>query len=197
MTPFWKRLKLEDLIVDLKIYVKEVERTKRNYERRSEELYRKAKKAAMEGNEYRSKTYLRQYLQCDKSAFALDIFVINMEQLIFELENAKRLDAVGQCLGKVCKNLDRLKILKVSGVASVISKVQRQMERIGVSTEAIFNAIKEYEPFRIESLSENEVADAYERLLAEIAVEAPKAPEVEAKVAELEKKRREFKVREE
>jgi len=197
MWRIWKRPKLEDLIVDLSVYVKEIERTKQKYERRAEELYRKAKKAAIEGNEFRAKTYIRQRLQCDKTAFALDMFTINMEQLIFELRNAKGVEAIGQCLGKISRSLDRLKLLNVSGITSIIGKVQSQMERIGLSTESIFNAIKDYEPFRIESLSEDEVDKEYERMLAEIAVEAPKAPEVERKIEELEKKREEFKVKKE
>ena len=191
--PFWRRPKLEDLIVDLRMYVKEIDRTRESYQRRSEELYRKARKAAMEGNEFRAKAYLRQHLQCDKTAFALDMFIINMEQLIFDLRNARGVEAIGRCLGKISKSLDKLKVLKVRGVTSVIAKVNRQMEKIGLSTESIFDAIKDYEPFRIEPLSEDEVDRAYDRLLSEIAVEAPKVPEVEAKVAELEKKREEFK----
>ncbi len=190
--PFWRRPKLEDLIVDLRMYVKEIDRTKENYQRRSEELYRKARKAAMEGNEHRAKAYLRQHLQCDKTAYALDMFVINMEQLIFDLRNAKGVEAIGMCLGKISKCLDKLKVLRPRGITSVVSKVNKQMEKLGLSMESIFDALKDYEPFRIEPLSEDEVDQAYERLLSEIAVEVPKVPEVEAKIAELERKREEL-----
>jgi len=190
--PFWRRPKLEDLIVDLRMYVKEIDRTKENYQRRSEELYRKARKAAMEGNEHRAKAYLRQHLQCDKTVFALDMFVINMEQLIFDLRNARGVEAIGMCLGKISKCLDKLKVLRPRGITSVMSKVNRQMEKLGLSMESIFDALKDYEPFRIEPLSEDEVDQAYERLLSEIAVEVPKVPEVEAKIAELERKREEL-----
>ena len=190
--PFWRRPKLEDLIVDLRMYVKEIDRTKENYQRRSEELYRKARKAAMEGNEHRARAYLRQHLQCDKTVFALDMFVINMEQLIFDLRNARGVEAIGECLGKISKCLNRLKVLRPRGIASIMAKVNRQMGRMGLSMESIFDAIKDYEPFRVEPLTEEEVDQAYERLLGEIAAEVPKVPEVEAKVAELERKREEL-----
>jgi len=195
--PFWRRLKLEDLIVDLRMYVKEIDRAKENYQRRAEELYRKARKAAMEGNELRAKAYLRQHLECDKTAFALDMFIINMEQLIFDLRNAKGVEAIGKCLGKISKCLGKLKLLDVRGVASVVAKVNRQMEKIGLSVESVFDAIKDYEPFRIEPLTEDEVDRAYDRLLSEIAQEVPKVPELEVKAAELQKKREEFKSRSE
>lgn len=194
--PFWRRRpKLEDLIVDLRMYLKMIERVKENYERRSEELYKKAKKAIMEGNEFRAKAYIRQHLKCDKTAFALDMFIINMEQLIFDLRNAQSVEGIGSCLAKISKTLDKLKLLNVSGVGAILNKVNRQMQKIGLSTESIYDVIKDYEPFRIEPLSEDEVDRVYERLVSEVAMEAPKAPELEARVAELQKKREEFKAR--
>ena len=184
---------LEDLIVDLRIYDKEIARTRDSYRQRAETVYEQAKKNVIDGDDRRAKMYVKQYLKLDKTAYSLDLFVINMENLIFELNNAQSVDNITLVLGKISKSLDKLNILKTRGVSKILGRVTRQMAKITSSTGRIMEQLSDYEPFSIEPTSESDVDKVMDKMVSEVIAEGPAMGLPETKIAELQKKRQSFK----
>jgi len=132
-------------------------------------------------------------LKLDKTAYSLDLFVINMENLIFELNNAQSVDNITLVLGKISKSLDKLSILKTRGVSKILGRVTRQMTKITGSTQRIMDQLSDYEPFSIEPTSSSDVDKVMDKMVSEVIAEGPAMGLPETKIAELQKKRQRFK----
>jgi len=177
---------LEDLIVDLTVYNREMARTRDNYKKRGEMLYERAKEYLIKGDEYRAKIYGQQYLNADRTAFALDMFVINMENLIFDLRNAVQVEEIGISLGKISKCLDRLKLVKAAGISQILKKVNAQMERMGVKFSVIMDQLKDYNPFNVEPVSDKDLDKLMDKMISEIIAEGTLP---ETRLSELQRRR--------
>ena len=186
---------LEDLIVDLKMYTKEIARTRNKYRQRAEERYERAKEHIIKGDDYRAKMYAKQHLNSDRTAFALDMFVINMDNHIFDLENAQTVNSIGLVMGKISKGLGKLDLMKTRGVSKVMGKVNRQMQRIGLSTERVFSQLEDYEPFSIEPATDKDLNITLDKMVSEVIAEGPAIGLPETRLSELEQKRQAFKTR--
>jgi hypothetical protein len=186
---FVKGPPLEDLVIDLKMYNKEIARTRDQYKNRSTTMYDQAKECIIKGDNHRAKMYAQQYLSCDKTAFSLDMFVINMDNLIFDLKNAQSIDSISLNLGKISKCLDKLNLLKQKGVGKVMGKVGAQMEKIGMKTGDIFEQLSDYEPFNVEPTSAKDLDKVMDKMVSEVIAEGPASGLPEAKLTELQQKR--------
>lgn len=186
---FVKGPPLEDLVIDLKMYNKEIARTRDQYKNRSTAMYDQAKECLIKGDDHRAKMYAQQYLSCDKTAFSLDMFVINMDNLIFDLNNAQSVENIGLSLGKISKCLDKLNLLKTRGVGKVMGRVSSQMEKIGFKTGQIFDQLKDYEPFSVEPSSAKDLDKIMDKMTSEVIAEGPASGLPEAKLSELQAKR--------
>jgi hypothetical protein len=180
---------LEDLIIDLSMYNKEIARTRDKYRERSKTLYEQAKECLIKGDDHRARMYAQQHLNTDRTAFSLDMFVINMENLIFDLRNAKTVEEIGINLGKISKCLNKLNLLKTRGVSQIIGKVTAQMKRIGLKTGSIMDQLTDYEPFSVEPASARDLDKLMDKMVSEIIAEGPATGLPETKLAELQKKR--------
>jgi len=180
---------LEDLIIDLSMYNKEIARTRDKYKERSKTLYEQAKECLIKGDDHRAKMYAQQHLNTDRTAFALDMFVINMENLIFDLRNAKTVEEIGINLGRISKCLGKLNLLKTRGVSQIIGKVTAQMNKIGLKTGSIMDQLRDYEPFSVEPVSARDLDKLMDKMVSEVIAEGPAMGLPEAKLAELQKKR--------
>lgn len=180
---------VEDLIVDLSIYNKEIARTRDKYRDRARTLYEQAKECLIKGDDHRARMYAQQHLSADRTAFALDMFVINMDKLIFDLKSAVDVNQMGVALGKISKCLNKLQIAKVGGVSQVLRKVTAQMTKIGVKTENIMDQLKDYEPFSVEPVTSRDLDKLMDKMVTEVIAEGPAMGLPETKLAELQKKR--------
>lgn len=180
---------LEDLIIDLSMYNKEIARTRDKYKERSKTLYEQAKECLIKGDDHRARMYAQQHLNTDRTAFALDMFVINMENLIFDLRNAKTVEEIGINLGRISKCLGKLNLLKTRGVSQIIGKVTAQMNKIGLKTGSIMDQLRDYEPFSVEPVSARDLDKLMDKMVSEVIAEGPAMGLPEAKLAELQKKR--------
>lgn len=184
---------LEDLIIDLKMYNKEISRTRDKYKDQAIKLYGQGKECMIKGDEYRARMYSQQSLNADRTAFSLDMFVVNMENLIFDINNAQSVDNIGLSLGKISKSLDKLNLLKTQGVSKIMGRVSKQMGKIGLKTGQIFDQLKDYDPFNIEPTSAKDVDKVMDRMVSEIIAEGPAAGLPETKLSELQRKRQSIK----
>ncbi|MCW4006385.1 MAG: hypothetical protein NWF04_07315 [Candidatus Bathyarchaeota archaeon] len=184
---------LEDLVIDLKMYSKEIARTRDKYKQRASTLYDQAKDCIVKGDDYRAKMYAQQHLSADRTAFSLDMFVINMENLIFDLSNAQSVENIGLSLGKISKSLDKLNLLKTRGVGQVMGKVGQQMEKIGFKTGQIFDQLKDYEPFSVEPTTGKDLDKVMDKMVSEVIAEGPASGLPEAKLSELQQRRQSLK----
>ncbi len=186
---FVKGPPLEDLVIDLRMYNKEIARTRDQYKTRATSMYDQAKECIVKGDDHRAKMYAQQYMSCDRTAFSLDMFVINMDNLIFDLKNAQSIDNISLNLGKISKCLDRLNLLKQKGVGKVMGKVGAQMEKIGMKTSDIFDQLKDYEPFNVEPTTAKDLDKVMDKMVSEVIAEGPASGLPEAKLSELQAKR--------
>jgi len=186
---------LNELIADISIYTRQIGRTRDKFEQRGGSLREKAKQQILEGKTQRARMYMKQHLKAKNTSFSLDMFVISMNDLIFDLKNASNVNQIGPVMGKISKTLQKLDLLKTSGVTQIMSKVNNQMERAGFSMEQIFNGIRDYEPFSISSLTDANVEEELEKLTDEVLAEGPAMGLPPSKLDELQKKRDELRNR--
>jgi hypothetical protein len=184
---------LEDLVIDLKMYSKDIARTRDMYKQRSETLWESSKERLVKGDEARAKMFLQQYQKSDSAAVSLDMFVITMENLVFDLGFVTSVEDMGKVLGKVSKTLGKLNLLQVRGSTRVMDRVNRQMGKIGLNTKRIFDSLKDYEPFNVEEAPPKSLDKLMDKLVSEVIAEGPAMGLTDAKVAELQKKRESLK----
>lgn len=184
---------LEDLIIDLKMYNKEIARTRDKYKARATTCYDQAKDCLIKGDDHRAKMYAQQYLNADKAAFSLDMFVMGMDNLVFDLTNAQTTNEIGISLGKINKSLGKLNLLKTRGVSKIMGKVGHQMEKIGFKTGQIMDQLKDYEPFNAEPTSARDVDNVMDKMVSEVIAEGPATGLPAAKLSEMQQKRQTLK----
>jgi hypothetical protein len=184
---------LEDLVIDLKMYNKEIARTRDRYKAQATTQYDQAKECLVKGDEHRAKMYAEQHLKLDRTAFSLDMFVINMDNLIFDLTNAQSVENIGLSLGKISKSLDKLNLLKQHGVGKVMGRVGQQMDKIGFKTGQMFDQLKDYEPFSVEPASAKDLDKVMDKMVSEVIAEGPAAGLPETKLSEMQQKRQAIK----
>jgi len=190
---FFRGPSLEELIIDLKMYTNEIARTRDRYKQRAKNLYEQAKQCIINGDDARAKMYAKQYLNLDRTAYSLDMFVISMQNLIFDLDNARSTEQIALVLGKISKCLDKLNILKTRGVSKILGRVTRQMGKIGISMQQITNQLTDYEPFNIEPVTSTDLDKVMDKMVSEVIAEGSAMGLPETKIAELERKRQAFK----
>ena len=186
---------LEELIVDLSIYTKQVGRQQKKYAQREDDLKKKAKKEILEGETIKAKMYMKQSLNAKNASASLDMFVISMENLIFDLKNASSINMMGSVMGKISKTLQKLDLLKTSNISKIMGKVNNQMEKAGFNMEQIFDQIKDYDPFTITEFSDVDVDKELEKITDEVIAEVPALGLPASKIEELQKKREDLRNR--
>lgn len=186
---------LDDLTISLQMYNKEIAMTRDRYKQRAEATYDQAKEYLVKGDDNRAKMYAQQHLSCDRAAFSLDMFVIKMDGLVFDLKNAENVELIGLTLGKVSKCLDKLNILKTKNVSKIMAKVNQQMGRIGLGTSRIMDQLQSYDPFSVEPVSSKDLDKLMGKMVDEVIAEGPATGLPEAKLSELQGKREALKGR--
>jgi uncharacterized protein with GYD domain len=93
---------------------------------------------------------------------------------------------MGVTMGKMNKSLERLGILNISDVSKMMRQVNHNMGRMGIAMDTVYNSIGEYEPFSIESYSEQDIEKEINLLSEEVVAETGTLPET---LTELEEKR--------
>jgi len=183
---------LNELITDIRIYTKQIRRTQQRFDKRVNELRDKAKQEILGGESSRAKMYMQQSLKAKNTAFSLDMFVLAMEDLAFDLQNASSVNMMAPVMGKISKSLGKLDLLKTGNVSQIMGKVNSQIERAGFSIEQIYDDIRDYEPFSISTLTDESVDLELDKLTEEVMAEGPAMGLPPSKLSELEKKRDEL-----
>jgi hypothetical protein len=177
---------IDELVLDIKLYNNEIKRVQKSNEKKANEMREKAKEELKRGNEPRVKMYMNQHMKAKSAAFSLDMFTITMEGLIFDLQNASSLQNMGVTMGKINKTLEKLGILKISDVSKMMGQVNRSMSRMGIAMDTVYNSIDNYEPFSVESYSQQDIDKEINLLSEEVLAETGTLPET---VSDLMEKR--------
>jgi len=183
---------LDELIIDISMYTKQISRTQRRFEKRKNELRAKAKQELLNGETSRAKMYMQQSLKAKNSAFSLDMFSLAMEDLVFDLKNASNVNQMAPVMGKISKTLGKLDLLKTSNVSQIMGKVNNQIEKAGFGIEQIYDEIKDYETFSITDLTDSDVERELDILTEEAMAEGPAMGLPPSRLSELKKKRDEL-----
>ena len=146
----------------------------------------KAKQELKQGNEARVKMYMNQFMKAKSTAFSLDMFTITMEGLVFDLQNANTLQNMGATMGKMNKSLEKLGILNISDVSKMMRQVNRNMGRMGIAMDTVYNSIGDYESFAVDSYSQGDIEKEINLLSEEVVAETGTLPDT---VSDLEQKR--------
>jgi hypothetical protein len=89
-------------------------------------------------------------------------------------------------MGKINKTLEKLGILKISDVSKMMGQVNRSMSRMGIAMDTVYNSIDNYEPFSVESYSQQDIEKEINLLSEEVLAETGTLPET---VSDLMEKR--------
>ena len=183
---FFRPPQVDEMVLDIKMYNNDIKRVQKANEKQAEEMRRKAKQELKQGNEARVKMYMNQHMKAKSTAFSLDMFTITMEGLIFDLQNANTLQNMGVTMGKMNKSLEKLGILNIADVSKMMRQVNHNMGRMGIAMDTVYNSIGNYEPFSIESYSQQDIEKEINLLSEEVVAETGTLPDT---VSDLEEKR--------
>jgi hypothetical protein len=183
---FFRSPQVDELVLDIKMYNTDIKRVQKANEKQANEMREKAKNELKQGNEARVKMYMNQHMKAKSTAFSLDMFTITMEGLIFDLQNANTLQNMGVTMGKMNKSLEKLGILNISDVSQMMRQVNKNMGRMGIAMDTVYNSIGDYEPFAVDSYSQQDIEKEINLLSEEVVAETGTLPDT---VTELEEKR--------
>lgn len=162
---------LTEFIIELKMDNKSIKRVQRRNEKNASNLKHKAKKALKEGNQARVDQYMNQYMKARSTSHSLDMFTIAMDGLIADLQNAQSLQNIGTTMGKITGNLEKLGALDVADTSKMTAKLNRQMTKLGISTEVMLDGIDSYSTFEVESYTDEDVENEINKLVDEVKAE--------------------------
>jgi len=178
--------KVDELVLDIKMYNTDIKRVQKANEKQAVAMREKAKLELKQGNEARVKMYMNQHMKAKSTAFSLDMFTITMEGLIFDLQNANNLQNMGLTMGKMNKSLEKLGILNISDVSKMMRQVNRNMGRMGIAMDTVYNSIGNYDSFAVDSYSQGDIEKEINLLSEEVVAETGTLPDT---VVDLEEKR--------
>ena len=179
---------LTEFIIEMKMYNNDIRRVAKQNEKQAVDLRTKAKNEVKNGDQARVKLYMNQYMKVKSTSFSLDMFTITMDGLIFDLQNASSLQNIGATMGKINKTLEKLGVLKLSDVTKMMTQVNKQMGRYGIAMDTLYQGMNNYEPFAVESYTEDDINKEIKLLSDEVLAETDTLPSAVPELLEKRKK---------
>ncbi|KAL9180550.1 hypothetical protein ACHAXT_011003 [Thalassiosira profunda] len=140
--PFWKKVSLEDELINLKLTSKQMQRAAKKCEKNEKAATVKLKKAIQQGNSEGARIYAQDAIREKNQALNCLRLGSRIDAVAARLETAVRMNAVTSSMKGVVKGMDKgLASMDVDKISKIMDKFEQQFEDLDVKAAYMDSAM--------------------------------------------------------
>mmetsp|Transcript_27972 Transcript_27972/g.39334 ORF Transcript_27972/g.39334 Transcript_27972/m.39334 type:complete len:209 (+) Transcript_27972:103-729(+) len=140
--PFWKKVSLEEELINLKITSKQMQRSSKKCEKNEKAAIEKLKKAIKQGNSEGARIYGQDAIREKNQALNHLRMASRIDACASRIETAVRMGQVTGSMQGVVKGMDKgLQSMDVEKISTLMDKFESQFEDLDVKTQYMEGAM--------------------------------------------------------